>query len=302
MAVYVDLLFAVNLALNCWALWLSSVLIGHRLQLGSLLLSASLGAVYALGLVTPWAHLFTHPAGKLLLAVAMVVIAFRPHLVMRVLSLTGLFLVVSCLTAGCVLGIYGLINNGQSGTLAYGQLPLWVLALAVVALALGSQRVISLLENRLVHVANRADLTFQLDGRVVHLTGLVDSGNQLADPLGGRPVAVVSLAALADVLPEEIVALASSDSPWEQSLVGLAEHAWAGRVRFIPFRSVGRRSGMLLGFGVDQVAVSSAAGCRETENVVLALSRDPLSDQDAYQVLIPLRLLPAARSVQEVPS
>lgn len=305
MEVYIDLLFMVNLCLNGWALWLVSTLVGQRLRWCSLLLSASLGAVYGLGLVTPWAAWFVHPISKLTLALIMLQVAFRPRLLVRLFQLFGLFLLVSFATAGCILGIYSLVHSEQSlsGALAWGQLPPWVLIVAMLGLCLGSHRLINLLENRLVHVANRASISFELDGKVLCLTGLVDSGNQLTDPIGGRPVAIVSLAAVADALPEAMVSLALSDQLFEEKLEGLAENPWAGRIRFIPYHSIGRKAGVLPGFRVDKVKITVQSVTREAENVILAVCAQPLSEQGEYQALIPLRLLPiVAKSTQEVRS
>ncbi len=304
MEVYIDLLFLVNFLVNAWALWLTSVLCGQRPKWLKLTLAAALGAIYGLGMVTPWAAYFAHPLGKLLLAGIMVRIAYSPGLMLRLLQLCGLFLLVSFTTAGCALGVQTLLTaqGGISGgSLSYGQLPGWVLLLAAILLGIGSKRVISLLENRLVHVANRASVSLALDGGQVSLDGLVDSGNQLTDPFGGRPVMVVALEAVADLLPEAVVSLALSDQVSDAALTTLGGQAWLARIRFIPYHSVGRKSGVLLGWRLDQATITTRQGVRTVENVVMALSGHALSEQGAYQVLIPQRLLPAlTRPTEEV--
>lgn len=304
MEVYIDLLFLVNFLLNTWALWLTSLLAGQLSNWRRLALAAALGAIYGLGMVTPWAAYFSHPLAKLLLAATMVQIAHNPRVMLRLLQLSGLFLLVSFATAGCALGVQALLTaqGGISGgTLSYGQLPFWVLLIAALMLAIGSRRVINLLENRLVHVANRARIDLALEGGQVTLDGLIDSGNQLTDPFGGRPVMVVALAAVAHLLPEEVVALALSDQVSDACLNTLDGQAWLARVRFIPYHSVGRKSGVLLGWRVDQATIATDQGMRTVENVIMALSGHALSEQGAYQALIPQRLLPAVtRSTEEV--
>lgn len=301
MDVYIDLLFLVNFLLNGWALWLTSTLIGHKLRWQSLILSSALGAIYGLGMVTPWAIYFSHPCSKLLLALVMIQLAFRSRPVLRLLQLSGLFLLVSFTTAGCALGVQALLSqqNLGGGVLAYGQLPFWVLLLAAIFLGVGSHRVISLVENRLVHVANRASISCCLEGGQLSLVGLVDSGNQLVDPFGGRPVVIVSLEAVSRLLPAEAISLVGSEQLTTESLNSLAGNPWIARIRFIPYHSVGRKSGVLLGWRVDQATICTTHGRRTTDNVILAVSGHALSERGAYQALIPQRLLPAATKPTE---
>ncbi|MGI6357615.1 MAG: sigma-E processing peptidase SpoIIGA [Bacillota bacterium] len=302
MDVYVDLLFLVNLGLNGWALWLSSSLIGQKLSWQRWLLSSALGAVYGLGIVTPWATFFSHPGCKLVLAGWMVQIAFQPSLVWRLLRLSGLFILVSCLTAGCVLGVQTLLGGGfPGGSLAYGGLPLWVLPAAVLVTGLTSKRMINLLENRLVHVTNQASISFSLNGTETSLNGLVDSGNQLVEPFAGRPVVIISLEAVAHLLPDDVVTLIASGSLQPEALNNLAAQPWVARLRFIPYHSVGRRSGVLLGWRVDRATITVGSAVNTAENVVLAIADHSLHEQGAYQALIPERLLPVVnQTTQEV--
>ncbi|HHW99101.1 MAG TPA: hypothetical protein GX738_05665, partial [Firmicutes bacterium] len=67
------------------------------------------------------------------------------------------------------------------------------MGLALVTLYGSGGRFLGSLENRLVHVANSAHLRAHLGEIEIELEALVDSGNQLVEPLTGRPVVVVTL-------------------------------------------------------------------------------------------------------------
>ncbi|HHW99100.1 MAG TPA: hypothetical protein GX738_05660 [Firmicutes bacterium] len=122
MAVYVDLLFLVNFSLNAWALWATSLLTVTPRRKAALALASLCGAIYAFGALTPWAPLFVHPLSKLLLALTMIYLAFKPRLVTKTLNLLAWFLLVSFVTAGVILGLYTLLldKEARGAMLAWG--------------------------------------------------------------------------------------------------------------------------------------------------------------------------------------
>ncbi len=294
MEVYVDLLLVVNWALNSWALWLTSVLSGRRVSKLRMAMAAVLGAMYAIGMLTPWAIWFEHVAAKVMMAAVMVLVCFLPTKLAQLVHLVSLFLVVSCITAGAIVGLYGLLTRqaGDSSGLSYGEMPIWLPAIALAMTAILGKRFLNLLENRLVHVANNASLTIKLDGRSIHLSALVDSGNQLAEPISGRPVVVVSFNAVAELLPAELADLVrSGNSAWEDALDRLSDYAWAGRLRFIPYRSVATSGGVLLGLRTDGISIKHERGSLDVPTGIIALSPEPLSQEDRYQALLPVRMI-----------
>lgn len=300
MEVYVDLLLVVNWSLNAWSLHLTAYLLGARPPGMRMSLASLLGAIYAMGMFTPYAAQFSHPLSKLAVAAIMVLICFRPQRVAELVPLNCLFLLSSFITAGVVTGLYSLLIGHQTkGHLTYGQLPWWVLILAVAMLSLTGNRFFNFLQNRLVHVANEADLTVWVEGRGIRLKALVDSGNQLAEPLTGRPVVVISLDAISEFLPAELVEL--SQMSWEDGIDRLAETSWAERLRFIPFRSVANPGGLLLGVRTDRLLVSCPTGEQEYAGAIIGISRHKLSGSGSYEALLPVRLLPRDQTrLQEV--
>jgi stage II sporulation protein GA (sporulation sigma-E factor processing peptidase) len=193
-----------------------------------------------------------------------------------------------------VLGLstFLLDKKTQTSMLAWGDLPLWVLGLALVVLYLTGGRFLGSLENRLVHVANNAQLRAIIDDVEIELTALVDSGNQLVEPLSGRPVVVVALSAISDLLPPEIVALSCSESIWEAKLDALAASNFVHRLHFVPFHAVANDSGVLLGVRVDYLEITCNGRTQKASGITLAISPVDLSADDNYQALVPLRLLP----------
>ncbi len=294
MAVYVDLLFLVNFTLNAWALWVTALLTGALRRRASLVLASVCGAIYAFGALTPWAPLFLHPLSKLALALVMIYVAFRPRVIGKTLHLLAWFLLVCFATAGVILGLYNLLldKEVQRNMLAWGDLPLWVMGLALTILYGSGSRFLGALENRLVHVANSAQVRARFGEMEIELEALVDSGNHLVEPLTGRSVVVVALSAVSQLLPSEIAALSQAGTNWEAQLDQLAANEWAQRLHFVPFHAVGSDQGVLLGVRADYVDVVCNGRTRRVKGAILAISPVDLSKSNDYQALVPLRLLP----------
>lgn len=293
MRVYVDLLVAVNMALNVWALWGTACLAGLKLNVTRLLAAAAVGALYALGMLTPWSKFFVHGLSKLFLAILMIQMAFCPRHWSQLLHLLAIFLLICFATAGFVLGLYTFLLDRRvmGDSLTLGELPSWVLGLAMLLLATTGWRMLTRLENRLVHVANEAQLRVCIGEQAFQLTALVDSGNQLMDLLSGRPIVVASLSAIQHLLPEIIVDSAQIASTGGAKLEELAANDWAQRVHFVPFRTANSTS-IMLGIRTDRLEITCLGQVRQTKGVVLALSPQQLSTNNSYQALLPVRLLP----------
>ncbi|NLY53852.1 MAG: sigma-E processing peptidase SpoIIGA [Firmicutes bacterium] len=302
MDVYVDLLFLVNFVLNLWILWATASLSGTPVKRSRLFWSSTCGALYAFGLLTPWGSVFAHPASKLVLALTMIRLAFNPSKRRQVLQLLGLFLLICFATAGAVLGVYVcLVDKSPGGALlAWGDLPLWVLGLSIIMLAVSGRRWLGNLENRFVRVANEAHLSVTIGDLIFELQALVDSGNQLVEPLTGRAVVVVATAAISHLLPKEIVSLTQTNPIWSAQIDKLAASDWVQRIRFVPFQAVANSGGVLLGIRTDYLEIRCQEEVRQVEGVTIALSPAGLGENNQYQALVPPRLLPAARSGKAV--
>jgi stage II sporulation protein GA (sporulation sigma-E factor processing peptidase) len=158
------------------------------------------------------------------------------------------------------------------------------LVVGVGALVLAGERFLRLRSHR----AGFVEMEIRLAGRGICLPALVDSGNQLRDPLKGQPVVVVEMAALGDFLPVDVREWlqAGNGGDWEPG-----DSPWSGRLRIIPFQSLGQQRGVMLGFKPDAVLLEG----REVGQLVVATARQKLSATGIYRALVPSVLLDGPR-------
>ena len=115
---------------------------------------------------------------------------------------------------------------------------------------------------------------------------LVDTGHSLREPLSQSPVIIAEFEHVKDFLPDKLKVLFYEGQ--ENSLTGLipdpSEGMFYKRIRMIPFISLGRSNGMLIGFRPDRVAVE---GAKETPtDIVIGIYNDKLCRDGRYQGLL----------------
>ena len=77
----------------------------------------------------------------------------------------------------------------------------------------------------------------------------------------------------------------------EEMLDRLSQSSWASRLRLIPFTSIGKKNGLLVGIRADDIRVSLGKNNVKHNNMVIGIYQDKLSPEEHYQLLIPLEIL-----------
>ncbi|MBQ7841494.1 MAG: sigma-E processing peptidase SpoIIGA [Lachnospiraceae bacterium] len=107
-------------------------------------------------------------------------------------------------------------------------------------------------------------VTVKNGGRTLEVTALMDSGNSLYDPISQKPVCIVT--------GEVADALKLFEKP--------------ERFRAIPYHTVGEKQGVLMAAAADQMYLQKGEQKLFRKQVILAVSRQPLSGAGQYQMLL----------------
>lgn len=291
--VYVDEVIANNLVMNCAILYLTARLAGISYRFWRLVGAALTGSLYLLVLFLPVGAYLYNFAAKLLLSVVMLVIAFGWLSWRRFLLVWALFLGISFMVGGVVMGISSLVAS--TGNEIAGYRFLWPGILVALLLVGVAGRKGNLLRRRIAAAFFRVPVILHVGTAKIELEGLIDTGNQLRDPVTRDPVVVVELEALKDFLPGEVrEALAKEHDPdFPVLATGVKDTAWLRRLRLIPYRSLGKSGGVLVGFRPDMVEVLYGGKVVKTSRVVVAIYRHRLSPEASYNALLHPALLKA---------
>jgi len=277
---YADVLFLVNSVIDYLLLLLSARAAGAPLKRLRFALGAAVGGLYAVLIFVPGFSFLNRWIYKGLSGLLMLLVAYGGG---GGVKQGFMFLALTCALGGGIMAI-GMMD---SASLSLGRGVIYsVPDLKLVLLSgAGCYAVLRRLSPGLCrHTTGEGELCpvrFELQGRSLVLTALLDTGNTLTDPADGQGVPVAEGAALETLFP-------SGHRPTREELCDpvcamkrLNTGVWAGRFRLLPYRAVGVERGFMLAVRMDAVCM----GDRERRGTLLALSPTPVSDGGGYRVL-----------------
>ena len=122
---------------------------------------------------------------------------------------------------------------------------------------------------------------------------MLDTGNMLKDPITGMPVIIAQKEILKDILPNIILdnlsKIVGGDVP--QEVYNDENLQYITKFRLIPFSSIGKENGMLLGFKTKKIEIQQEDIKKVIDNVIVGIYEKNLSKKNEYHALIGLDLL-----------
>lgn len=268
---------------------------GRRLVVGALI-GTGYYVVYVLsrqGLI-PLYDLWRSIGVLLLVSVVMLLVAFDSLRPRRLLHVAAYFYGIGFVSAGVgTVASFVLGGHGQPDSVV-GFLAAGGAILLIAELGWGA------VQRRLWQQLYQMPLEVQFDGAGQTVTALVDTGNRLRDPLSGEPVIVIERTCVAQLLPDHLQPAIEQMAAGDLSAVTrlLASERWSARFRVIPFSSIGREHGLLVGFRPDTVRLTVDGHSVTVGPCILGICKGPLDPDGIYKALIHPELVQAAVAVK----
>ncbi|GGE22466.1 hypothetical protein GCM10011571_25690 [Marinithermofilum abyssi] len=293
MVVYADMVFLLNLCIDSLILMLTAAIRRQRTSLWRIFTAALLGAVYAMAqlwdpLAVPHTMLI-----KLLVSLFMVWIALGYHSPLQYLRNVTVFYLISFVMGGGMFALHyilsgeahvagGVLFTASSG---WGSPVSWVFVLVAFPLVwLYARFSFGSLQRRQIVNQYLAQVAITFGDQRLECTGLIDTGNQLRDPITRTPVMMVELEEIASYLPESLAVMVK-----EKNWGGMENQLpaeWMTRIRFVPFRGAGSDGGVMLVLKPDRVEVLHEQEWRESGKVLIGLDAGRLSSDGTYQAIL----------------
>ncbi len=294
LVVYLDVIWLLNFLVDSLLIWMTAIFLKRNIHLARILLGGLIGSLLIILSITPLATLANHPLSKIGISVIMILFAFGFKRLNYFISGLMTLYFSTFLMGGILIGIHYLLNFDielQSAVLVnsiqgYGDPISWLFVMIGFPAAWHfSQR-----STNRITVSNLVydvlvDVDVVINDIEFSLKGLIDSGNNLYDPISKMPVMIVQASAVADQLPKEILLLASSKND-NLDAVGQIPPQWADMMRLIPATTLGQKNQLLCAFKADKMTLLENNTVKEVKKALIVFTDQELSGDQRFHCII----------------
>lgn len=300
MYVYLDVLFLRELIVDAILLLVTAWVRKSKPNPWRIIAAAAIGALFVICMLFPALSMMYHFIVKVSISLLILYVSFGFTSLQQYLKDIAAFYTVNFVIAGGLLGIQYMLmqssNDVWSSIAAVGgsvsvQLKMglfYFISAFSISIYLFRHVLLSKRMQELVQ-SHLADVTIHIDGMSFQCKGLIDTGNQLYDPLTRLPVMIVQTTCLQEVLPASFLSYiqkgemdrAITSVTSEQDLVGL-QH----RLRLVPYRGINRNSQFMVAIKPDRVVVNRDGQSHESTKLLIGFEGGQLSSNGSYEAII----------------
>lgn len=146
-----------------------------------------------------------------------------------------------------------------------------------------------IIKNKITQKDMLYPVTIVWENKKANIQAILDTGNFLTDPITKVPVLVVEAQKLKDILPNTLLSNLENDS-YATAIDNIEENIKT-RCSFIPFSSIGKKNGLLVGFRPDYIRIETPEGEKILNKVIVGIYQYKISKSGLYSGLMGLNLL-----------
>ncbi|MCT4596331.1 MAG: sigma-E processing peptidase SpoIIGA [Vallitalea sp.] len=293
--VYIDIVFIINLLMDYIILFIVKVMTKKNTKKIRLLIGALVGALMmCIIVILPYSnYLFNVIVGYLLTSLLIVYISFKPSRLSELIKLTVIMYLSAIMLGGIMFALYyysfigveisKVINGTYNMDLKVGLFILFGIIALIIFKVIGK-----IITSTAVINKNLFGIEININNHKINVNGLLDTGNNLYDPITNNPVIIAESDLLKKFMEEDNFNKLNNIS---NNLYNVTDFVELGqlsklKLRLIPFSSLGNDNGMLLGIVADNICINIGDEKKDFNDVVIAVYNKKLSNDNSYQVLI----------------
>lgn len=292
MTLYLDVIWVLNYLIDYLLLLLTALVLKRRHSKIRFTLGAFVASLIVFLMFTPIGEWFYHPVTKLIYSALIVFVAFGYRRFTYYIQGLLMFYFVTFMTGGALFALHffwqselPITSEGLLPHASVGSPISWMLVVFGFPLVwYFSKHRFETIETKSFNLHQLAEVEVVLGEHIFHLKGLIDSGNQLSDPITRAPVMIMEAKQLEEVFGQDVVRAIIQLDTNESS--GTKRHWLFDRLRIVPFRAVGQANPYLPAIKPDQVTVVHQNQVFKTSQVLIGVQAIDLSPEGAYQAIL----------------
>lgn len=290
MTLYVDIIFLENVFMNSIILLATGVILKMEIKILRILISSAIGSIYAIIIYTSNMEIYSNFFLKLLLSFVIIYIAFKPPNWKLFFKHLIIFYLTSFTFGGVAFALLYFVRPQdillQDGVLI-GTYPIkMILAGGIIGFI-----IITISFKNIKGKMSKKDMYCNVNiydkGKKTKIIAIVDTGNFLREPISKMPVIVIEKNKLLDIFPSNILDNVSNIIDGKDIELG----EYLPKIKAIPFKSLGKENGLLLGIKMDEIQVEYQDTNYKIENVIIGIYNGILSKNGKYSGLVGLDLI-----------
>lgn len=294
MTIYIDIIIVENLIMNYIILYATGLISKSKISYSRIFLASSIGSIYAIMEYISRLNIYSNIFVKIILSIVIIYIAFYPQNVKSLLKKLVLFYLTT-FTFGGVATYLIYVLKPQNIIIKNGMyVGTYVLKVIFIGAIVGTVILIiafKFAKNKITKKDMICKVKIKLNGKEIVLDTMVDTGNMLKEPLTGNPVVVVEKTSLYDLMPKEILnntelILGGDFGKIPENI----KNEYISRLKIIPFSSLGKQNGMLIGIKPDRLEVINEQSEERKDNAIIGIYNKSLTKRGEYNALIGIDL------------
>ncbi len=281
--------------MNAIILYASAIILKIKPKTIRVILASAIGSIYAIITYVTELPIYTSIISKAVLSIMMVYVGFNPQSIKKLFKQVFIFYLTSFVFGGVALYLIyvikpqnALIRNGMF----VGDYVLKVIFLGAIVAFVIIKIAIKIIKTKINSKDMYCNIKIKINEQMVSTKAMIDTGNLAKEPITNTPVVIVESSLLYDILPKEI--LNNLDMILGGDLSKIPEKIqsqYISKLRCIPFSSLGKQNGMLLGIKADEIEVEKEEDKKITKNVIIGIYDKSLTKRGEYRALVGLDLI-----------
>ncbi|MCI8761095.1 MAG: sigma-E processing peptidase SpoIIGA [Clostridia bacterium] len=290
MTIYIDVVLLENLIMNFIILLATGLILKEEIKKVRLLLSSLLGAIYSVVSYMSILEIYSSMILKIILSIVIIYIAFNPQNMKKMWKDLLIFYLTSFVFGGAAFAFIYIIKPQEilmKNGLFLGTYPLKTIILGAIIAFIVIITAFTVVKSKITKKDMFCEVSILLNGKRIKTTAMLDTGNMLKEPITNTPVMVVEHTLLYECIPKEI--LNHLDELLGGDFNNIPENIkeeYMAKLKFIPFSSLGKQNGMLLGIRADSVTIKEEDTEKKQENIIIGMYNKSLTKRGEYRALI----------------
>ncbi|MDD4780070.1 MAG: sigma-E processing peptidase SpoIIGA [Tissierellia bacterium] len=284
MEYYIEYIFAENFFIDFMLLYITGNLIKRKIIFKRLIVASFIGAIYVILTFYIGKIFMTYFIVKFSISLLMLAVAFETSNVISSIRLVLSFYIVTLIMVGITWMLYFFTNNKLT------------VNIILLSIFMGS----AVLKYLFYEIKLRKEkssffrtITIKINNKQKPLKAFIDTGNELVDPMTGKPVIIVNIECLKDLLEDNLfIAITEFYKSKDKNYINIfLENNYKLKLRVIRYNTISNKGELMICIVPDNVTILSNDKNIIKADAIIGIHPQKISQNDDYDALLFKKLL-----------